>query len=52
MKVAFVGMGKLGFPCALACATVHDVVGFDLSPVPAEILKSRKCPHREELAQE
>jgi UDPglucose 6-dehydrogenase len=40
-------MGKLGFPCALAAAQVHDVVGFDLSPHFTEILASRVYPHQE-----
>ena len=52
-KVVFCGMGKLGFPCALAAASRgHDVVGYDVSPAAKEILRSRKYPHREERAQE
>ncbi len=53
MKIGFVGMGKLGFPCALAAAFKgHDVVGFDENLLPYDILASRKYPHREERAQE
>ena len=48
MKIAFVGLGKLGFPCALAAATKHDVVGCDVSPLPAQYLAKRSYPHREE----
>ena len=34
MKVGFIGLGKLGFPVALACALKgHDVMGCDLKPV-------------------
>ena len=51
MKVAFIGMGKLGFPCALAAASRHEVVGYDLLPQAKQILETRKYPHREELAQ-
>jgi UDPglucose 6-dehydrogenase len=53
MKVAFVGLGKLGFPCALAAASRgHSVVGYDISPTAKEILTSRMYPHREVGAQE
>jgi UDPglucose 6-dehydrogenase len=52
MKIAFVGLGKLGFPCALATASRgHSVVGYDISPVAKEILSSRRYPHREMNAQ-
>lgn len=53
MKIGFCGMGKLGFPCALAAASRgHDVVGFDESRSPYDIMASRKYPHREEQAQQ
>lgn len=52
MRIGFVGMGKLGWPVAMAYATKHDVVGYDISPHAKEILISRKYPHREEGAQE
>lgn len=53
MKIAFVGMGKLGFPCALAAASRgHDVVGFDADLKPYDIIASKKYPHREVHAQE
>lgn len=52
MKAAFIGMGKLGFPCALAAATKHDVVGYDISPAAKEILATRIYPHIEESANE
>jgi 3-hydroxyisobutyrate dehydrogenase-like beta-hydroxyacid dehydrogenase len=30
MKVAFVGLGKLGFPCSQVCVEKgHDVTGYD-----------------------
>lgn len=53
MKTAFIGMGKLGFPCALAAANAgHDVVGFDTNEAAYEILRTRKYPHREVQAQD
>jgi len=46
-------MGKLGFPVAMTYASHgHDVVGYDVSSTPKEILQSRKYPHREANAQE
>ena len=45
-------MGKLGYPCALAAATKHDVVGYDVSPHAKEILRTRRYPHRELRAQD
>jgi len=33
MKLGFVGLGKLGLPCAVACAMKgHDVIGHDVNP--------------------
>ena len=33
MKIGFVGLGKLGLPCAVAAAIKgHDVVGYDIAP--------------------
>ncbi len=52
MKIAFCGLGKLGFPVAMAYAVDHDVVGYDVSPIPKQVLASRKYPHREDRAQE
>jgi UDPglucose 6-dehydrogenase len=53
VKVAFIGLGKLGLPCALAAeAAGHDVRGYDTSPLVAEILKSRELPYVEKGAQE
>ena len=32
MKIGFIGLGKLGFPCALAMAAKgHDVLGYDIN---------------------
>jgi UDPglucose 6-dehydrogenase len=33
MKIGFVGLGKLGLPCAVAAEIKgHDVVGYDIAP--------------------
>ena len=48
MRIGFVGMGKLGLPCALAIESKgHEVVGYDPTPTSAEILEKRKYPHME-----
>ena len=31
-KVAMIGIGKLGEPCAEAMSEYHDVVGYDILP--------------------
>jgi len=51
--VGFMGMGKLGFPCALACASKgHIIRGFDPNPQVEETLKSRRMPYKEIYADE
>jgi UDPglucose 6-dehydrogenase len=51
MKVGFLGLGKLGLPCALAIDSAgHDVYGFDLNPEVEKILKDKVLPYREEGA--
>lgn len=48
MNVGWIGLGRLGLPCALVLdAAGHTVTGYDLSPVPAEILTG-KCPPMQE----
>jgi UDPglucose 6-dehydrogenase len=52
MKIGFMGLGKLGLPCALAIeAAGHQVMGYDPGAV-VEILSSRKLPYVEAGAQE
>lgn len=52
MKIGFVGLGKLGLPCALAVENAgHEVVGYDPNTQVAEIVTNRKLPYREEGAQ-
>lgn len=49
MKVGIIGMGKLGLPVALAIESKgHEVVGYDVSPLPAEYIQDRKIPYMEE----
>lgn len=48
MKIGFVGLGKLGFPVALAAARKHDVVGTDVTPDAERWLRTQHFPHREE----
>ena len=53
MNVGFVGLGKLGLPCALAIESKgHTVCGYDISPHVAEILQTKVLPYREEGASE
>lgn len=53
MNVGFVGLGKLGFPTALAIETKgHTVFGSDPSPEVAQILRTRVYPYAEVRTQE
>jgi len=54
MNIGFLGLGKLGLPCALAIEKFgrHSVVGYDPSEKVKEIIKDKKIPYREEGAQE
>ena len=53
MNVGFMGMGKLGLPCALAVEMRgHKVVGYDPSPDIKKILDTKKLPYKEIWAQD
>ncbi len=54
MKIGFVGLGKLGLPCALGFAVDgnYEVHGYDLDPNVAVYLKEKAVPYREELINE
>lgn len=53
MKIGFIGLGKLGLPCALAIEQKgHTVYGYDINPQVKNILDEKKLPYREEGAQE
>ena len=39
MKIGFIGIGKLGLPCAEAMAVAHDVTGYDIYPRVSDKIK-------------
>lgn len=46
--VGFMGMGKLGLPCALACASKgHFICGYDPNPDVPTYIKQQKIPYKE-----
>ena len=51
MRIGFIGLGKLGLPCALAInSKEHQVWGYDINPEVENILISRKVPYTEKFA--
>jgi UDPglucose 6-dehydrogenase len=53
MKIGFIGLGKLGLPCALAIEDRgHQVVGYDSNPEVAKYILKREIPYKEEGANE
>jgi UDPglucose 6-dehydrogenase len=53
MNVGFIGLGKLGLPCALAAEDKgHTIYGYDIDDNVENIIKNKKLPYREEGAQE
>jgi len=53
MKVGFLGLGKLGLPCALAVeAKGHEVWGCDIYKKVLENIRNKYLPYREEGCQE
>ena len=50
MNIGFVGLGQIGLPIALTLEYHggHQVVGYDVSPLPAKILAGEADPPREE----
>jgi UDPglucose 6-dehydrogenase len=52
MNIGFIGLGKLGLPCALAAEDAgHKIFGYDINSNVEEILKTKFLPYREEGAQ-
>jgi len=48
MKIGFMGLGKLGLPCALAIESRgHEVVGYDYDPKIEKYIKEGKIPYKE-----
>jgi len=39
MKVGFIGIGKLGLPCAESMASIYDVTGYDIDPKQSNKIK-------------
>ena len=53
MRVGFLGLGKLGLPCALAIdAAGHEVYGYDIDSNVGTILETKVLPYREDGAPE
>ena len=53
MNIGFLGLGKLGLPCALAIESKgHTVCGYDPKESVAEIVRSRTIPYKEVAAQD
>lgn len=53
MKVGFIGLGKLGLPCALAINHKgHQVWGYDVNPIIEDVLITRYLPYYEKGADE
>ena len=53
MNVGFIGLGKLGLPCALALESKgHSVVGYDISKSVQQIIKTKQLPYKEIWAQD
>lgn len=54
IRIGFVGLGKLGLPCALAIESFggHKVFGTDANSVVLDNIKRRCLPYREEGAKE
>ena len=49
MNIGFLGLGKLGLPCALVINDRgHNVYGYDIDPKVEEILNTGVIPYREE----
>ena len=52
MKIGFMGLGKLGLPCALAIESRgHEVIGFDYDPKIEKYLAESKIPYKEKDAE-
>lgn len=52
-RVGFIGLGKLGLPCALAIDSLgHKVWGYDIDSNVYEYLQNKKIPYQEEGANE
>ena len=51
MKVGFLGLGKLGLPCALALDDAgHQVFGYDISQETMKNIANKVLPYREAVS--
>ena len=48
MQIGWLGLGKLGLPCALALSQHHDVYGYDVTDWAQRVLKGELPPPQEE----
>lgn len=49
MNIGFLGLGKLGLPCALAIASKgHNVYGYDVNHDVKKYIEEKRIPYREE----
>ena len=48
MKIGFIGLGKLGLPCALSIALKgHEVIGHDINKEVSNYIKNMEVPYKE-----
>ena len=53
MKIGFLGLGKLGLPCALAIESKgHTVYGYDINPDVISDIYAKKLKYKEKWADE
>ena len=53
MNIGFLGLGKLGLPCALAIASKgHNVYGYDIDQNVKKYIEEKRIPYREERVEE
>ena len=53
MKVGFLGLGKLGLPCALAIESKgHTIYGYDINPDIISDIYAKKLKYKEKWADE
>lgn len=52
-NIGFMGLGKLGLPCALACASKgHSIYGYDPNPEIPKYINEKRIPYKEVHAEE
>ena len=53
MKVGFLGLGKLGLPCALAIESKgHIIYGYDINSNVIQDIRNKKIKYKEKWADE